>query len=413
MMASLLVSIFLVVSAFETAQPLAHSMWAIAPAYQYNHSKLISGVMYANPFGYADLYNTNSFVNYTLDGYCAGIQWQYFGIPEYREDTVSAGAGCAIAQWISTGVELHNYIVSIKTQQLRYTQSFYDYGIYCTIKPLDRASLFVMQNNVRNFNDDGYIPSETIVALRMELFKGCIVEYEFRYSDYLTQLFKVQGHIARYCAVNVAYSRELNTSSAGISIIWDSLLLQYILHHHSFLGNTHSFGVMYSLAGFKYTTLDKPLKKEIQKLDIQSCTAEELMELNVVPEVLCQRIVKYRSMFGPVSVTSLYQLGFTTQQIRDLKEYTYNFYEQEKRVHDNDEHNNKVVHNTYISSEEKNRKIKQLFQSMVTAEIPAYIALSLAEEFQKNGQKGLLQSSIFKSLTEQQQKAVKKACGMQ
>ncbi len=413
MMASLFVSLFLLVNAFETARPLAGNLWAIAPAYQYNPSSLVSGVTYANPFGYADLYNTISFVNYTFDGFREGIQWQYFGIPEYREDTVSIGTDWVIAQWISVGVELHKYIASIKTQQLRYTQSFYDYGIYCTIKPFDRASIFIMQNNVRNFNDDGYIPSETIVALRTEFFKGCIVEYELSYSDYITQLFKIQGFITSYCAVNIAYSRELNTSSAGISIIWDSLLVQYVLHHHSFLGNTHSIGVVYSLTGFKYAHFNKPLKKEIKKLDIQCCTAEELTELNVVPELLCQRIVKYRSMFGPVSVTSLYQLGFTTQQIRDLQEYTYNFYEQEKRVHDNDEQNNKVVHNKYISSEEKNRKMKQLFQSMVTAGIPAYIALSLSEEFQNNGQKGLLQSPLFKSLTTQQQKVVKSLCGIQ
>ncbi len=50
---------------------------------------------------------------------------------------------------------------------------------------------------------------------------------------------------------------------------------------------------------------------------------------------------------------------------------------------------------------------------MVAADIPAYIAISLAEEYQKSGEKGVLQSPLFKSLTSLQQKRVKTACGIQ
>ncbi|MEJ5361081.1 MAG: hypothetical protein WBK20_10465 [Spirochaetota bacterium] len=413
-MASLLVSILLMLQAFETAEPLALSVWAIAPAYQANPSPLISGVTYANPFGYPDLFRTTSFVQTAINGYSAGLQWQYFGIPEYREDTVSVGAGWAIAHWISFGVELHDYILSISTDEYTHTQSLYDYGVYCTIKPFDRISLFVMQNNIRNFHDDGYIPSESRLSARAEIFNGCAIEYELQYSDYISQIFKINGYITRYCAVDISYSRELNMSSAGITILWGSFLIRYEMNHHSFLGNTHSFGLVYSHAGFTYVLADKSIKKEKPKLDIQVCTAEELIELNVVSDVLCQRIIKYRSMFGNVSITSLYQLGLTTQQIRDLQQYTYNYDEEEKSgIQNNEKQCSIKKQNNYISYEEKNRRIKQLFESMVAAEIPAYIAISLAEEYQKYGEKGVLQSPLFKGLTPSQQKRVRIACGLQ
>ncbi|MEW6525126.1 MAG: hypothetical protein AB1444_00495 [Spirochaetota bacterium] len=412
-MASLLVSVLLMLQAFETAQPLALSVWAIAPAYQANPSPIISGVTYANPFGYPDLYRTTSFIHTATNGYSAGLQWQYFGIPEYREDTVSVGAGWAIVPWISLGVEVHDYILSIHTEEYTYTQSLYDYGVYCTIKPFDHVSLFVMQNNIRNFHNDGYIPTESILSARVEIFNGCAIEYKLQYSDYISQIFKINGYITRYCAVDIAYSRELNLSSAGITILWGSFLMRYEMNHHSFLGNTHSFGLVYSHAGFMYVSGAKSVKKEKPKLDIQVCTAEELIGLDVMSEVLCQRIIKYRSMFGNVSVASLYQLGLSTQQIRDLQQYTYNYIEDEISRIQNNEKQSSIKQNNYISYEEKNRRIKILFQSMVAADIPAYIAISLAEEYQKSGEKGVLQSPLFKSLSSLQQKRVKTACGMQ
>ncbi|MCX8123831.1 MAG: helix-hairpin-helix domain-containing protein [Spirochaetes bacterium] len=412
-MASLLISLFFIVEAFDTAQPIACSMWAIAPAYQSVPASFMTGVTYANPFGYANLYSTSSFIYYTFDGYSTGIQWQHFGISEYREDTVSFCTNMAIAQWIHVGVELHDYILTINTDQLTKNQSFYDYGINCTIIPLDKLEILVMQNNIRNFQKDGYIPSETIVALRTQFFEGCTVEYEFHYGDYATQVFRINGYITRYCAVNIDYSPELNTSSAGVNIIWNTLLFQYKLKHHSFLGNTHTFSIVYSLKGFIYTSTDKPLRKQAHKIDIQTCTVDELKQLEIIPENMCQRIVKYRSMFGPVSIHSLYQLGFTTQQIQEIQEYVCNFHELGKSDHDNDEKSNKMVHNKFISSDEKNKKIKKLFQAMITAEIPAYIALSLAEEYQKNGEDSLLRSPLFKSLPLHQQSVVKRVCGVQ
>lgn len=412
MMTWLIVSLVVMLQAFETAQPLAQNIWSIAPAYACP-PPLICGVTYANPFGYSDLYRTTSFIHSAINEYSVGLQWQYFGIPEYREDTVSIGTGWAIAHWIDFGVEFHDYILSIHTPKVTVAQNYYNYGVYCSIRPYTNVTFFVMQNNIRNFHNDGYIPSESILSARAEIFKGCAVEYEFHYSDYIWQVFRINGYITRYCAVDIAYSRELNLSSAGISILWYSFLIRYMLQHHSFLGNTHYFGLVYSHAGLMYTSADKPVKKEIPKLDIQTCTAEELIQLDVVPEVLCQRIIKYRSMFGNISVTSLYQLGFTTQQIRDLQQYTCNYDEQETNRIQNDEKQSAIKQKKYISYEEKNRRIKILFQSMVAAEIPAYVAISLAEEYQKTGEKGVLQSPLFKSLSSYQQKVVKTACGMQ
>ncbi len=412
-MAWLLVSAMLMVQAFESAQPLAPGIWAIATVQNVTTSPVISGVTYSNPFGYPDLYSTTSFIHSAVHDYSVGLQWQYFGIPEYREDTVSVGAGWAIAQWINLGVELHDYILSIHTEKFTRTQNFYDYGVYCIIKPFDPIQFFIMQNNIMHFHDDGYIPSESMLQTRAEIFKGCIIEYELHYSDYIWQIFRINGYITHYCAVDIAYSRELHLSSAGVTILWDSLLLRYELQHHTFLGNTHRFGLVYSYNPLTYALSGKPVKKETLKLDIQTCTAEELMALDIVPEVLCQRVVKYRAMFGPVSITSLYQLGFTTQQVRDLQQYAYNFYEQGKDVHTDSKENKKALQKNYISSEEKNKKIKQLFQSMIAAEIPAYTALSLAEEYQKSGAKGVLQSPVFKSLPIHQQKVVKTACGIQ
>ncbi|HXK66303.1 MAG TPA: hypothetical protein PK348_08560, partial [Spirochaetota bacterium] len=92
---------------------------------------------------------------------------------------------------------------------------------------------------------------------------------------------------------------------------------------------------------------------------------------------------------------------------------TYNYYEDETNGIQNHEKQSSIKQNNYIPHEEKNRRIKILFQSMVAAEIPAYIAISLAEEYQKSGEKGVLHSPLFKNLTPSQQKSVKTTCGIQ
>jgi len=116
-------------------------------------------------------------------------------------------------------------------------------------------------------------------------------------------------------------------------------------------------------------------------------------------------------MFGAVSTKSLYQLGFTTQQIRQLQEVTCNYCDDDKD--EKKDYHKKYQGRTYISKEEQNKKIKKLFQSMIAADIPSDIAISLAEEYQKAGIQGILQSPLYKSLDTYQQKMVRAACGIQ
>jgi hypothetical protein len=50
---------------------------------------------------------------------------------------------------------------------------------------------------------------------------------------------------------------------------------------------------------------------------------------------------------------------------------------------------------------------------MLAADIPSDIAIVLAEEYQKAGIQGILQSPLYKSLDTYQQKMVRAACGIQ
>lgn len=406
------VVLLMMVHAFETSQPLIVKSGGITPVYDGLSSHMAGGVTYANPYGFEGLHETVSYITYGNREHAIDIQWHYFGIAEYREDTLSAGYQWAIVNWLRIGFLLSDYILTINTQEFSRTQHFLDYGLYGIIQPIKQLTCVVVQNNIKSFNGSDYITPYSIVSLRGDIFAGCRIEYSLRYDDHITQWVWINGYITNYCAAVIGYSRELAVSAAGVSIVWNKVIFQYMLEHHSFLGNTHRFGIVYSSSGHTFPFLNTNKTNKIRKMDIQACSVEDLMALDIIPEVLCGRIIKYRDMFGAVSIKSLSQLGLTAQQIRDIQQYTYNYYEAEKDEYD-EQKRWKNNYRIYISKEKQKQKVKHLFQSMIAAGVASHEAIVLAEEYQKEGCKGVQRSSVYKRLNSHQQNAVDKACGIQ
>jgi len=413
-MGSLLLTITMLIGAFENAYKVAlplHVQDPLLGKLYSNYPAFVCSLSYANPFGFPQLKETNSNVAYKGKEYEGGIRWHYFGIPEYREDTLSAGLDWAIAHWIKVGCRVHDYILSIKTEEFTATKHSVDYGLLATVTPFERLSCTLFTNNIQHYGDDEYITPTTIFSCNADIFDGCAVEYTLSYDGDIQQCIWINGYITRHVSVLVGYSKELELSSAGVNVAWGNILLYYMLQHHSFLGNTHRFGITYASAGYAFPAHSEYKQNTAIKLNIQTCSQQELIALGIAPDVLCQRIIKYREMFGAVSTKSLYQLGFTTQQIRQLQEVTCNYCDDDKD--EKKDYHKKYQGRTYISKEEQNKKIKKLFQSMIAADIPSDIAISLAEEYQKAGIQGILQSPLYKSLDTYQQKMVRAACGIQ
>lgn len=415
-MGTLILSLTLCIGAFETTYPLmVPSIFRINSLTPNNYSTtpcLEFGIDYANPFGFSNLMESNIFLLYNSEHVNTGTQWHYFGISEYREDFINLHCSYSFSQWLLCGILLNDYIVSIHTNNNSSRKALYDYGLYCAIQPIEQISCLFIYNNIQNrLHNSEWIRPFSAIGLKLHFFKECTIEYSIVHDNDFTQFIWITGYITNYCSAVIGYSKELNLSSAGMSVSCGNILINYLFQHHTFLGNTHRFGIVYSSSGYNFTRHDKKYIPSLQKLNIQMCSLEELIHLDTIPENICERIIKYRRIYGPISIKSLHQLGLSPKQIKELQQLTYNYADEDADKDDNQHYPQRSNKKTTITYQ--NKQIKILFQAMIAAEIPAYIALSLSEEYQKNGIQGLLQSPLYKNLNANQQNAIKTACGIQ
>src|SRR3990172_122768 len=61
--------------------------------------------------------------------------------------------------------------------------------------------------------------------------------------------------------------------------------------------------------------------RDINKIDINACTIDELMQIPEINELMAGRIVKYRERVGPVTKDALIQIGLEEREIRHLMKF--------------------------------------------------------------------------------------------
>ena len=285
---------------------------------------------YTRPFGLCGMrsHTVTAGARYHSAGIRAG--WHRFGIEGYTEDTCTLGIGLAPARFISIGAELHRYILQITTPEIRRDFSAWDSSVSARIVPFSRLSITIEQENLHTLackKNTGVLFPARHAGLSYRLFEGCnlnaeVAEDFFGYST----IWSVRGVLLPMLTCSIGYSPQLESCSAGFTFSWMQMQVNYSFTHHTYLGNTHAFGVTMYTGKFHYTPIppSRPAPADSARvtdkpLDIRRCTLEQLCSLQVIDRMYCRRIITYRETMGPVTEKSLYQLGLTGRDISRLR----------------------------------------------------------------------------------------------
>jgi hypothetical protein len=262
-----------------------------------------------------------------------GIQasWNRFGTDFYSENVLKADAGFRPVRFFSIGTGYRYYILDISTEDISLTTSLSGAAASLLFMPADFIYLTFLQENIRSLRDkrrrDLLFP-DSAAGIAVRPLRGLWFSYNIEKTvmGYVNS-FSLSASLLSFFRIKGGYSRETASYSAAVSVRYRSFSLSYGFRYHSYLRATHSIGLTISTGktpyeGMNYLSLKKSdTEGPVKKIDIRNCSREELKKVPVVSDTIAGRIIKYRSMIGPVTEKALVQVGVPSEDISELRKH--------------------------------------------------------------------------------------------
>lgn len=367
---------------------------------------------YTHPYGMGQV--TSRFVSagcrYSRAGARAG--WHRFGIDGYSEDTCTISAGASPLPFLSLGGDIRHYMLKIDTDEIHRTLSTWDTNLSAKLVPIPQVSIIFEQQNIHALvsgqHAHAIYPSRH-GGLSVRLFEGFSTHVHIT-EDFFGRAaaFSVQGALLPSLTCSAGYAPLLESYSAGFTFSWLHMQATYSFSHHTYLGNTHAFGVTMYTGSFRYTPIPPARKPEDDMhplppvvLDIRECGAEELAALSVIDDVYCRRIILYRDTMGPVTEKALYQVGLTGKDISRLMPHLTGLARRKGHTH------TRKMKFCRISMAQR----RTLFQDLLKKGVPAHTSLRISEMVQGSSPKDLHRYiSSRKGLSPRMKKHIRALC---
>ncbi len=217
--------------------------------------------------------------------------------------------------------------------------------------------------------------------------------------------------------LKAGYSKETSSYAASFVFQYKKLSVSYGLNHHPYLGLTHKLGLTISTSDIAFeqinynTRLFKSTLPESQKkIHINSCTLDELIESQLFPKNIAERIIKYRKIMGPVNKKALLQIGLSQKDFKKIKKYIIGFAPEPNPV----KYKKFKKYSKHRKSNKGNHGInirKKLFQKLLERGLSASISLRVADLAKdKNKKKIILEIKRLPDITDEKKKLIIKIC---
>lgn len=352
---------------------------------------------YSKPYTLDEINANNMRCGYHLERSAFQLSWSRFGIDEYREDVLEFNTGYTPVSFLSFGIGVLYYRLSIETEELTLREQLTDFRASVLLH-LHRSILIgFQQENVTSLFErerDDLLYPQSSGGLMIKITDGISLVWNINrmYYGYINS-FSVSTNLLRFLNIKVGYSRETSTYAASITILYRFMTISYGLRHHPYLGATHCFGVALCddhrlFQRVSYKTIRHRKSSRERKLDINKCSAEDLKGIALISEMLAERIVRYRNAIGPLSEKSLIQIGFTGKDVVILKKYVTGFIEDPGK---------KVRNGVTIARQRKIsrrsrllRKRRELFKRLIKSGIKASTAFKICESLASTGKRDII-----------------------
>lgn len=324
----------------------------------------------SNPYGIEGL--TSAFVRtgYGTGKIAAGISWYRFGIDEYAENTITVYSGFSPGKYLALGAAVNRYSQEIATDELDYETSLYDWEVSASINAGSWISLHLWQNNLHAFKDterEDLIFPESGGGLRISPFPGMALGVHLRRTYFgLDHYFSASVNLLKNFTIRGGYYPELMTTSASFSVMFGKFTADYCIRFHPHLGGTHVFGITASTGKAKVTPLvyknrfaSRPRPPAIERTDINICSDDEIRNIRSLTALHAERIIKYREIFGVITLRALRQIGMNSEEIRSLERYITEIDPVEKRE------NFRRKTERVSPAEQRRRDMKSLFDRLI------------------------------------------------
>ncbi len=262
------------------------------------------------------------------------FSWENFGAEGYRENEISIGAGFRPAGFLAAGLSAGYSWVKFEDGGL---EGEADLSAYVNIPLSRRLVLAGACENIRSFQGSSLLSPEWSAGASFVPVKGLAASYNITSSAYgYINTFTVSVRIQQYILLRAGYSRETLSYGLGVEVNVSSLSFTYSLLRHPYLGSTHTAGVSLRFGGESFDSLSysglntEPDAELPRKVDIRTCSDEEIMGMEAVPVLFRERLIKYRRLIGPVSEDALIQLGMDGGDIGVLYNHAYGFEKERK-----------------------------------------------------------------------------------
>lgn len=352
------------------------------PAYLPLYKTYYINADYGRPYWMEELDSGNIRIGRGFESFALQASWNRFGIDEYRENIFTGSMGYMPWKFLSVGVGVSHYRIDLDTYAASYSYGLTDFSASALVIPIKWLNLSYTYTNIysafkKERRDIAY-PAWS-AGLSVSPVKGIsfIWNTNRHYYDYINT-FCVSASLLPFLNMRAGYSRETSSYSAAVIIRYKHLMVSYGLSHHSYLGLTHKLGITLSgnaSLSFEPVNYNKRLISEtlpagFKRIDINNCTFDELIDSEIFPEIICERIIKYRKLIGPVTEKALIQIGLTPAEVNSAGEKIKGLAKEgHENYPDNKEKNEgkKTRSKRFISIENRQILFKRLLEEGLSA----------------------------------------------
>jgi len=339
--------------------------------------------------------------------------WKSFGTSGYMENTFTASAGLAPFKALSFGLGANCYSLKIHGGGIDTDKNFFDLSAGLLLRPVSWLEAAAFADNIRSFfgdTDSFYIRKNYGAGIKLKPFQGLSLIYNTGkdYSGYLNSL-SVTAHILPFLSVSCGYARETMTWSGALSAVFKKVSASYGIRLHPYLGVTHIVGLSLNVSVEKFPSIKYSHggeggeeEENIKKININTCSNEEIKAIPVIDSVHAERIIRYREQIGPVSEKALAQLGLNAREIVNLQKYVFGLAEDKREKAEK------------ISTPKKSvpaKKNKNLFMLLVEeVGLSPVQAMELCEAANKGGREGFRKKLQSMPLGDAEKKEAEAVC---
>lgn len=379
------------------------------PAYLPFTQSFFGEINYSNPYGISDLYNYSIQTAYTYKKYAISSRWERYGISEYLEDKFELLFAYRFPEYFSCGYTARLYKLQINSPDSKFKHNLIDNDISLIFYPTNFLIFGIFQKNYISLikkEQEDLLPSSTIFGVSFSPAQGIHFSWNHNKSYYANiNTYQFSVDLLPGFNITTAYSKETSTYGFSTKFIFSKLSFSYLFNYHTFLGTTHIFAINWHRKKISYQPIqyNRPHKEihALPKVNINNCSFSDLLDLPGINKVYALRIIKYKKIFGPITLKALIQIGLNIKEITTLKHHITGL-KKEKPF----KQRNFTKKRNFLSIAQR----KQLFSKLISHKVSYQTAFFVAQKAKYLNISTLTKFLKTTTLTKIERKIIVKTC---